>query len=168
MMWPPDGIPSSAPCPPPTLGAWDCKLAAHRRGAAPQQPAGTTAQAAKAFCWAIEQMDDNDDGPQTTDGQVVALVAAADTHPEHRSTTPLQRCIMPIPSCSWKPPSMTIPGLLSRWTTMTPNPAKLPGGQAVALVVVVDTEQGGQESSGQAPWTRLGPVRPQDEGRGIR
>jgi hypothetical protein len=65
LMWPPDGIPLFAPRTPPAPGAWDGEPAAHRRGAAPQQPAGTTAQAAKAHCQAIEQMDDDDDGPQT-------------------------------------------------------------------------------------------------------
>jgi hypothetical protein len=65
LMWPPDGIPSFAPHMPPTPSAWDDKLAAHRRGATPQQPTGTTAQAAEACCQAIEQMDDDDDGPQT-------------------------------------------------------------------------------------------------------
>jgi hypothetical protein len=66
LTWPPDGIPPFAPRTPPTPGAWDGKPAAHRRGAAPQQPAGTTAQAAEARCQAIEQMEDNDYRPQTT------------------------------------------------------------------------------------------------------
>jgi hypothetical protein len=48
-MWPPNGIPSSAPRTPPTLGAWDGEPAAHRRRATPQQPAGTTAQASTPF-----------------------------------------------------------------------------------------------------------------------
>jgi hypothetical protein len=62
---------------------------------------------------------------------------------------------------------MTIPRSSSRWTMTTPNPTKLPGGQAAALVVVVDNKQG-QELSGQTLWTRIGPVRLQDKGRGIR
>jgi hypothetical protein len=33
---------------------------------------------------------------------------------------------------------MPTPGPSSRWTMTTPNPAKLPGGQAVALVMVAD------------------------------
>jgi hypothetical protein len=65
MMWAPDGIPSFAPCPSPTPSAWDGEPAAHRRGAAPQRPAGTTAQAAEARGQAIAQLDDDDDGPQT-------------------------------------------------------------------------------------------------------
>jgi hypothetical protein len=50
LMWPPDSIPSYAPHTPPTLSAWDGEPAVHRRGPAPQQPAGTTAQTAKARC----------------------------------------------------------------------------------------------------------------------
>jgi hypothetical protein len=62
---PPDSIPPVAPRTPPIPRAWDGKPAAHRRGAAPQQPATTTAQAAEAHCRAIRQMDDDDDRPQT-------------------------------------------------------------------------------------------------------
>jgi hypothetical protein len=134
--------------------------------------------------------------PKPPDGQAAALVAAVDTHPEHRSATPLQRSTMPVPSRSWKPPSTTIPRPSSRWMTMTPNPAKPPGGQVAALVTVADTEQGGQELSrwtvtatnpakppdgvAAAPVADAGlppertpqitpsPTRPRDEGGGIR
>jgi hypothetical protein len=56
--WPSDGTPSYAPRPTPTPSAWDGEPAAHRRRAAPQQPAEYHARA-------IEQTDDEDDGPQT-------------------------------------------------------------------------------------------------------
>jgi hypothetical protein len=49
----------------PTPSAWDGELAAHRRRATPQQPAGTAAQAAEARLRAIKQTNDEDDGPQT-------------------------------------------------------------------------------------------------------
>jgi hypothetical protein len=58
LTWPPDGIPPFAPRTPPTPGAWDGEPAAHRRRAIPQQPAEYHARA-------IEQTDDEDDGPQT-------------------------------------------------------------------------------------------------------
>jgi hypothetical protein len=64
LQWPPDSIPPVAPRTPPTPRAWDGKPAAHRRGAAPQQPATTTAQATKARCRAIKQMDSNNNRPQ--------------------------------------------------------------------------------------------------------
>jgi hypothetical protein len=58
LTWPPDGIPPYTPRPSPTPGAWDGKPAAHRRRAVPQQPA-------EYHVRAIEQTDDEDDGPQT-------------------------------------------------------------------------------------------------------
>jgi hypothetical protein len=42
LTWPPNGIPSYAPRTPPTPSAWDGEPAAHRKGAALQQPTGTT------------------------------------------------------------------------------------------------------------------------------
>jgi hypothetical protein len=64
------------------------------------------------------------------DGQAVALVAAADTHPKCGGATPLQQSTMPAPLRSWKPPSTTTPGPSNRWKPKTMDP-KLPGGQAV-------------------------------------
>jgi hypothetical protein len=65
LTWPPDGIPPFAPCTPPTPGAWDGEPAAHRRRASPQQPAGPAAQAAEARRRALEQAENDEDGPQT-------------------------------------------------------------------------------------------------------
>jgi hypothetical protein len=112
-------VASSAPRMPPTLGAWDGEPAAHRRRAAPQ-----TRQAATAgyHARAIEQTD-----PKPADGQVAALVVAADMHPECRSGHP--------PSAN-PHQSMTISGSLSRWKPKATDP-KLPDGEAAALDVDV-------------------------------
>jgi hypothetical protein len=90
--------------------------------------------------------------PKPPDGQAVALVAATHMHPECRGATPLQQSTMPIPLRSWKPRSTPIPkssrGGTTTSTTMT-NPAKTPGGQAAAPVVVADTHP--ERRSGHPP-----------------
>jgi hypothetical protein len=58
LTWPPDGIPPFATRTPPTLGAWDGEPTAHERRATPQQPA-------KYHARAIEQTDNEDNGPRT-------------------------------------------------------------------------------------------------------
>jgi hypothetical protein len=87
LMWPPDGIPSFAPCTPPTPGAWDGKPAAHRRGAttraqgrtSPDRDPPTAKRYAQVMAWidaeypptaeacrrALGQAENDEDGPQT-------------------------------------------------------------------------------------------------------
>jgi hypothetical protein len=66
-------------------------------------------------------------GPKPPNGQVVALVVVADTHPEHRSGHP--------PSAN-PCQSMTISRNLSRWKPKVTDP-KPPDGVAVAPVADV-------------------------------
>jgi hypothetical protein len=111
-----------------------------------QPPLGTTPGPSSR--WTMMTTD-----PKPPDGQAAALVAVADTHPEHSREHPLN--VTPHQPTH-------IPGPLRGWMTTTTNPAKPPDGVAVALVT----------GMGLPPkWTLQitpSPVRLRDKGGGIR
>jgi hypothetical protein len=186
-MRPPDGIPPYAPRPSPTPGAWEGEPAAHRRGAVPQQPAGTTAQtwptgrtppmtrtqAAEARCRLIARLEDEDDRAREATRRSGVDPGRSCGHASQEQGDDNDDDDQPHQTARWSgsgpsrgrghPPSVTpISGPSQGTTTTTTNPAKLPDGAAAAPVVDVGMPPE------QTPWIAPSPVTPRDEDGGIR